>query len=818
MVGGRWLIGIAATRIALTPFLSKGETFADADQNGWDDRWEAAYPEIDTSQPMLDANGDGVPNLFELMQCRDPYAEPAEKPKAAEAPANTGPTAAQRLDWERRRTILAPYLNRGLRAKDDQPATRKSLRAEAADESRALAAQLGHDAKDAEKRKVAFLATPGGEKLPENLRASFRDVVDGHPIFDTALSHGQAISHGITNLWPGGLSGLGLTATGETVAMWDTGLVDPLHEQFGSGRVTNVDSGLYTDHAMAVAAVMMGAGDPADTNPGAIGFYPSAPRGRARGMAYQANIIVYDNDNDLTEMAGIGMGLMAGDHDIMFSNHSYGVAFGWQRILTGDYIIDNVNPVWNWFGNPTVGDGKSEHKLGLYMASVSDALDTIVYASPGYLPIFAAGNEGLNLTQIVAPDLAEEGYTETSPHKVVQTGFTYASAPIPPRKIDSDEFQGGTLVPQACAKNVLTVGASVGPSGGSVGPTDDLRFKPDLWAYGGYAAPNDYDLGATAEASHTGYRNISGSSYSSAVVTGGLALMRQRWKELRDPNVMVLASTWKALALAGPAGPFSQPNGYCENCPGVIPSKDRGYGEFHPEYSITITIMELDGDPAVAALHPRIKEITLVEGEVSEFRIVGRHANGFGQLGVLICWTDPPPDVNPPSDTVNPTQEVLRNDIDLRVIDRNEVEFCPYRQEGTLTAPTTTVGDNDRDNVELVHVDNPGAGEVFTVRISHKGTLRDGLQNVSVIMLNADALLAPPFRIIDFSRTGEHLFSLTWGSAVGAVYGIESSPDLDLDVWTPVSGEIRAAKELTCHEFDTSTHGPAAFYRVRQLW
>ena len=104
----------------------------------------------------------------------------------------------------------------------------------------------------------------------------------------------------------------------------------------------------------------------------------------------------------------------------------------------------------------------------------------------------------------------------------------------------------------------------------------------------------------------------------------------------------------------------------------------------------------------------------------------------------------------------------------------------------------------------------------FIVRVTHKQSLKNGeAQPISIVIEGAEAVL-PPFRIFDFSETDStnHIFTVTWMSAPGGVYQLESSPDLD--AWQPILGEFIACKNTTCAELDM-TGLERQFIRVRHL-
>jgi hypothetical protein len=71
----------------------------------------------------------------------------------------------------------------------------------------------------------------------------------------------------------------------------------------------------------------------------------------------------------------------------------------------------------------------------------------------------------------------------------------------------------------------------------------------------------------------------------------------------------------------------------------------------------------------------------------------------------------------------------------LRVIDNSDpnIIYRPYVLDPDNPTADANTGDNVLDNVEQVYIDSPPVG-TYTVRVSHKGMLTNGLQNYSLIL------------------------------------------------------------------------------------
>src|SRR5690606_2354081 len=83
--------------------------------------------------------------------------------------------------------------------------------------------------------------------------------------------------------------------------------------------------------------------------------------------------------------------------------------------------------------------------------------------------------------------------------------------------------------------------------------------------------------------------------------------------------------------------------------------------------------------------------------------------------------------------SVDPGDLSLVNDLDLRIIDEDGSVYFPWTLDPALGAAARAENnaDNFRDNVEQILI-NETAAKRYTVRISHKGSLKNGLQAFSL--------------------------------------------------------------------------------------
>jgi hypothetical protein len=475
------------------------------------------------------------------------------------------------------------------------------------------------------------------------------------------------------DVWPGGSGGFSLSGANETLGEWDAGRVRIEHQEF-NGRATQVD-GSPTNHyhSTHVAGTMIAAG--VDPN--------------AKGMSYQGILRAYDWNSDLSEMA------TAAAAGLKVSNHSYGYITGWYY----DYFGDGR---WAWFGDPAISDTE-DYYYGFYDSGAQD-MDDIARNAPDYLIVRSAGND--------------RGYGPSSQpvtHWVYSGGWVLQSTV---RQLDGGSDGYDCIYHDALAKNILTVGAVDDiPAGwtdssdvnmssfSSWGFADDGRIKPDIVA-------NGISLYSTLETSNSAYGSLSGTSMASPNAAGSVGLLLNNRKNIAG-NLPYRSATIKGLILhtADEAGSF--------------PGPDYKFGWGLMNTLKAVQVMRAD---SVAGGNFNLRESTLNQGDTIEFQV---RSNGTQPLRATICWTDPA--ATPLAAQLNPTTPMLVNDLDLRVISPSSTTYLPWVLDPANPAAAATTGDNTRDNVEQVYIALPASG-LYTVRITHKGTLSGGQQAVSVVV------------------------------------------------------------------------------------
>ncbi|UEG54333.1 S8 family serine peptidase [Mucilaginibacter daejeonensis] len=498
----------------------------------------------------------------------------------------------------------------------------------------------------------------------------------GFPVYYRTYNNTIAAATTRTNtLQPGGTSGLNLSGSSAVLAnklgMWDGGAVLSTHQEFAGKTVTLRNPGITVDlHSTHVAGTMI-----------AKGVY--AP---AKGMSFNASTLqVYDFDSDLAEMSSAASGLL-------LSNHSYGTVAGWN------YDQDELR--WEWYGIP--GDTE-DYKFGYYDSDARDA-DRITFNAPYYLPVKSAGNNRTSVGPAVGGTYF--GYTSRTDRTLISKT----------RDASISSNNGFDVISTfGNAKNILTVGAisqlPYGPSSrsdvtispfSSQGPTDDGRIKPDICADG------DQVL-STSSSSPTAYTTLSGTSMSAPNVTGSLYLLQEYYAQ-KNGNAFMRSATLKALV-----------------CHTAFDA-----GNVGPDYTFGWGV--LDAGRAAQVITDKggkslMNESTLAQGQTNTTTVV---ASGNGTLIATIAWTDPQGTVSPDG-TLNDRTPKLVNDLDIRISD-GTTTYQPWVLSFQSPAAAATRGDNVRDNIEQVYIDNAIPGRTYTITVKHKGTLTSGPQAYSMIV------------------------------------------------------------------------------------
>ncbi|MGM0573168.1 MAG: S8 family serine peptidase, partial [Bacteroidota bacterium] len=398
----------------------------------------------------------------------------------------------------------------------------------------------------------------------------------------------------------------------------------------------------------------------------------------AKGMSYEAFLDAYDWNNDESEMAN------AAADGLQVSQHSYGILTGW---------VWN-DPDWYWFGDVDISETE-DYNFGFYDYTAW-SYDYISINAPDYLIIKSAGND------------RGAGPTPGTQHYAWIGESWQLNSTV--REINGGDDGYDCISHAGVAKNILSVGAihSNGDmaSFSSWGPSDDGRVKPDIVAKG-------VDVYSAVATGNTAYDTYGGTSMAGPMISGSIGLLLEHQENLY-PGTELLASTMKALIIHSADDEIS-------GAPG--PDYRFGWGLMNTRKAAGI----MGQNAQNAGIH--IHEITLNQGEEVSMPVV---ATGDEPLRATIVWTDVPGTTPEPS--LNPSDPMLVNDLDMRIEDPTKITHYPYILDPQSPSSDATTGDNIRDNVEMVHIEAPVENQVYTITINHKGSLHDGNQAFSLII------------------------------------------------------------------------------------
>ncbi|MCW1146857.1 S8 family serine peptidase [Flavobacterium lacisediminis] len=309
--------------------------------------------------------------------------------------------------------------------------------------------------------------------------------------------------------------------------------------------------------------------------------------------------------------------------------------------------------------------------------------DEIAYLSPYYLPVMSAGNDGTNNNN---SNPIAGGYDKLTGNKTSKNTLIVANA------------QDAVINADGSLSSVAINTSS------SQGPTDDRRIKPDITG-------NGTSLTSTVSTSNTATGIMSGTSMSGPNVAGTLLLVQQHHKNLT--NSFMKSATLRGLAChtaddAGNAGPDAR----------------FGWGLLNAKKAVET----LTGN----GLTSWVSENNLTQGQT--FTMTVKSTGGASNpLIASITWTDLPGVANNGTLGDNNTTPALVNDLDIRVTKDGTTTFYPWKLQSSPTALAIRTGDNNVDNIEVIKIDTPAAGD-YVITVTHKGTLVTGAQNYSLVV------------------------------------------------------------------------------------
>ena len=234
------------------------------------------------------------------------------------------------------------------------------------------------------------------------------------------------------------------------------------------------------------------------------------------------------------------------------------------------------------------------------------------------------------------------------------------------------------------AKNVICVGNATPYNylfyNSSKGPVKDGRIKPEIITVGSY-------IMSTANPPLGYYWENTGTSMATPAVTGGLALLYQRYRQLHSG-----ANPKNALMKT------------------LVCNSGDDWGNAGPDYKHGFGLMNLWR--AVNMMeNNRYFSLSIANGATQTNTI--SVPTGLAQLKIILYWNDPVP---------SPVAaQTLVNDLDLEVVNPSSTTVLPLMLD-TIPANVKNVATNKADhinNIEQVVINNPAAGN-YTIRV--KGT------------------------------------------------------------------------------------------------
>jgi hypothetical protein len=348
------------------------------------------------------------------------------------------------------------------------------------------------------------------------------------------------------------------------------------------------------------------------------------------------------------------------------------------------------------YGIPVIGSNGpvSTWIMGSYDTSARN-WDVIANNCPYYLSVFSAGNSG---EETNSEGLAI-GYDKLTGEQNSKNNLVVANAS------NASINNSGEVVFGLIAIN----------DSSSQGPSDDGRIKPDITGLG-------TDILSTSDnVNNNTYSEATGTSMSAPNVSGTLLLLQELY--YREYNEYMLSSSLKALVLN------TASDGGNEGPDAIF-----GWGLLNAKKAANVILRKISSESI-------LEEETLMTGQTKVFQIT---AKGGEPVSVMIVWNDPAGEAR--NGELNNSTPALINDLDLRISNATQ-SFFPWKLDLNDVSAPAIKGDNSVDNIEQILIDDPIAGENYTIKISHKGNLEEN-QDFSIV---ATGISATTLNLTDFN-------------------------------------------------------------------
>ncbi len=324
------------------------------------------------------------------------------------------------------------------------------------------------------------------------------------------------------------------------------------------------------------------------------------------------------------------------------------------------------------------------------------------------------------------------------------------------------------------AKNNLVVGNittdELLSSSSSCGPVHDGRVKPEITAMGTNVFSTYTPLNS--------YGTISGTSMSTPGITGTVALLAQRYKQLNGnvlpPSALIkniVCNTAHDLGNAGPDYRF-------------------GFGRINA--LAAVKVME----------ESRYELNTIATGATNDVTITV--PAGASRLRVMLTWNDPAATAN--------AALALVNNLDLRVIEGANTTL-PWILDPLNPSVAATKADDNISNIEQVTINNPAAG-TYTLRVMGEAVASGPSQTYALTWdINQPYIeVTYPNGGETFSPSGSQI--ITWdNSGVTGVQTVQYSLD-NGTIWTNISTTVPAATTRLSWVIPAGANTSTALIRV----
>lgn len=482
-------------------------------------------------------------------------------------------------------------------------------------------------------------------------------------------------------------TGLNLQGEGMTVAMWETGNPIPTHSDFYDTQIPAVtrinqlgNLANNGNHATVVAGTLASSGQ---NNINAKGMAPKATI-RSYNLRYSGG---YTDTKYIDEVTTEIL-----SKNSILANNSWDFPSGY----------DEVNGSWDWGKSGAKSYGLEEDYIFGFYSFFDLKVDKLLNEQEYYSLIFSVGNDRNEIGgNVIGPSGTKYPKDCASGYDCVSWGHN--------------------------SKNIITVGAIDETSNfsqsstislanfSSVGPTDDGRIKPDVVAVGtnitSTLMPNTYSNGAY------------GTSFSAPVVSGGGLLIQEHAQN--ELGNTLLGFTLKGL-IANTAGELGEYIG---------PDYHYGWGLFDAK-GATDFISNINTSTFIA-------EDVLSNNETKTYYFSPK----LDRITATISWFDPegtpvfdfsstPTTTQAKNILLNNRTSMLVNDLDLR-LENNSKKYEPWVLDVLHPANPAIRGDNTVDTIEEVYIHTDElVNSIIKVTVSHKGTLKDLLEEHFALLIN----------------------------------------------------------------------------------